>query len=117
MDTNIVHGNELVWSAVLAWVSAKGIEWMKSSRLFPAVTYTSETVNRWLARVVAVAAAIGVHTTFDSSAGVLTITGLTFIGIRDSALEVARQIMLTQIAYKKFVRPEATAPNGSAHSG
>jgi hypothetical protein len=64
-------------------------------------------LNRWTSRVVAIVAAIGVHATFDSAAGVLTITGLTVVGIRDSILEYARQYMFQEVAYKKFVRQDA----------
>lgn len=100
----VVQGNEIVWSAVLAWMAAKGIEMLKASSWVPAVNFDSETLNRWVARGVALVAAFGVHMTFDSAAGTLTITGLTMLGLRDSILEYARQYMFQEVAYKKFVR-------------
>lgn len=102
-----MQGNELVWSAVLAWMSAKALEWAKASKIVPWLTAETETVNRWAARIISMAAALGVHFTFDSAAGALTVTGLTYIGLRDSALEYARQRMLMSIAYAKFVKPSA----------
>lgn len=101
-----LQGNEIVWSAVLAWMSAKGIEMAKNSKLVPWINTHTEDVNRWTARIIALIAAIGVHVTFDGNAGVLTVTGLTLLGIRDSALEYARQYMFQSIAYSKFVKPQ-----------
>lgn len=104
MAAEAIQGNELIWSAVLAWMSAKGIEIAKRSTLVPWLTVETEKANRWVSRLVALIAAVGVHLTFDSAAGILTITGLTYVGLRESVLEYARQVMLTQIAYKKFVK-------------
>jgi hypothetical protein len=101
-----MQGNELVWSAVLAWFSSKAMEWAKNSKIVPWLTAESDTLNKWVARVVALVAAVGVHFTFDSTAGVLTITGLTLVGLRDSGLEYARQLMLQSIAYQKFIKKE-----------
>ena len=107
-----MQGNELIYSAVLAWMSSKGLEIAKRSQLVPWLTAESETLNRWAARIVSLVAALGVHFTFDSAAGSLTITGLTLIGLRDSALEYARQRMLTSIAYSKFVKPQTADSPG-----
>lgn len=96
---------ELIWSAVVAWMSAKGIQLAKRLPWMP-ITFETETLNRWMARAVALVATFGLHATFDASAGVLTITGLTWSGVFLSIGDYAKQFMLQEIAYKKFIRAE-----------
>ena len=100
-----MNEQELIWSAVLAWVGSKGIQWAKTTAWLP-VTLESEHLNKWVARVVALVATIGIHATFDSQAGTLMITGLTTSGVFLALGEYAKQYMMQDIAYKKFVRPE-----------
>lgn len=104
MDGTI--GNEFILSGVIAWWTARIIEKAKQSNLVPWLTVNSERVNGWVAIVTAGIAAVGVHATFDQTAGVLTITGLTAAGLWNAAMEYARQYMLQQIAYKKLVKPD-----------
>ncbi|MDH5244854.1 MAG: hypothetical protein OEW98_00270 [Betaproteobacteria bacterium] len=96
---------ELIWSAVVAWMSAKGIEIAKRLTWLPIDT-TTERLNRWVARAVALVATVGIHATFDGEAGRLVIDGLTLSGLTLAVGEYAKQVMLTQIAYKKFVKGE-----------
>lgn len=98
-----MNEQELIWSAVIAWMSAKGIQVAKMLPWMP-INVTTERLNRWAARLVAMSATIGIHSTFDSTAGVLTISGLTWSGVFLSIGEYAKQFMLQEVAYKKFVR-------------
>ena len=95
---------ELIWSAVVAWMSAKGIQLAKQVSWLP-INTTTEVANRWIARAVALASTIGIHSQFDPQAGTLMITGLTVSGILYSIGEYAKQYMMQEVAYKKFVRP------------
>lgn len=98
-----MNEQELIWSAVVAWMAAKGIELGKRVSWLPVGT-DNETANRWVARVVALAATFGIHATFDPSAGTLLITGLSIQGVLLGVGEYAKQYMLQEIAYKKFVK-------------
>lgn len=98
---------ELVWSAVVAWMTSKGIQLVKRLNFLP-LDDTTERLNWVVARIAAGFAAVGVHASFDSAAGVLTISGLTTWGIFMAILEYAKQLMLQEVAYKKFIKPEAS---------
>lgn len=100
-----MNEQELIWSAVIAWMSAKTIEVGKLIPWLP-ISYTSENANRWAARLIALAATVGIHSTFDPHAGTLMITGLTSAGIFQGIGEYAKQYMMQEIAYKKFVRSD-----------
>ena len=107
-----MNEQELIWSAVVAWMGAKGIEVAKRVSWLPIDT-TTETANRWVARLVALASTIGGDASFDVGAGTLMITGLTTSGIFQAIGEYAKQYALQEVAYKKFVRPESERKNGS----
>lgn len=94
---------ELIWSAVVAWMTSKGIEIAKRIDWLP-IDGTTDKLNWAVARLAAMVAAIGVHASFDPQAGVLTITGLTAWGVFSAVLEYAKQLMLQEIAYKKFIK-------------
>jgi hypothetical protein len=99
-----MNEHELIGSAVTAWMAAKGIELLKRLSITPWVNYNSDIVNKWLSRVVAFFTTLGVHASFDHNAGALIITGLTFASASSLVLEYARQYMLQEVAYKKFIR-------------
>jgi hypothetical protein len=98
--------HELIGAAVVAWMTAKGMEIAKQLKWLPLNTNT-EVANRWAARVAAAVSTFGIHATFDPDAGTLLITGLSLTTVGGAVLEYARQYMFQEIAYKKFVRAEA----------
>lgn len=100
-----MNQQELIWSAVLAWTVSKFMEFLKKISWLP-MDYTTESANKWVARLFALLAAIGIHSTFDPQAGTLLITGLTPYGVLVGVGEYAKQFMLQEIAYKKFVRED-----------
>lgn len=53
----------------------------KESKWFPFLTTETAKLNRVVAVIAAGLVSVGVHTTFDKSAGTLVITGLTVSGI------------------------------------
>ena len=101
-----MNEHELIASAVIGWMSAKFIELLKRSSMFPWLSPYTETMNAWVARLVAFIAAFGVHASFDSAAGTLMITGITANGIGTGILEYARQKMFQEIAWQKFVKKD-----------
>ena len=99
---HIMNEQELIWSAVLAWVGSKSIQFAKNIKWLPMDANTA-TLNKWVARAVALFTAIGIHSTFDPEAGTLMISGLSSWGIFQAIGEYAKQFMMQEIAYKKFV--------------
>lgn len=99
-----MNEQELIWSAVIAWMSAKGIEALKVLPFFPWLTANTERINRWVARLVAFCATLGIHSTFDRESGRLIIDGLTYSGVFIAVGEYAKQYMMQEVAYKKFIR-------------
>jgi hypothetical protein len=98
-------GSELIGSVVLAWITSKAIEIVKRASWFPWLTLQTATANLWVSRLVALIAVIGLHISFDHDLGILTVTGLTLIGVRDAIFSYAQQLLLQQAAYRHLVKP------------
>lgn len=64
--------DQLTVSAVIVF----GLQILKKSEWFPWITHQTDKTNRLLAVGLAGLAAIGIHFSFDTVAGVLTISGL-----------------------------------------
>jgi hypothetical protein len=89
----------------IAVITTYVFQLIKKSRWFPWITVETQTVNRTIGVVVAFGASIGVVATFDHTAGVLTITGLTIAGIGHGVARFIQQWALQQIAYKNLIAP------------
>ena len=72
-DPSHLVGSQLASAALLAYL----LQWVKNSNLVPWVSEHTKGINRAITGVLSLIAAIGVHYTFDSATGVLTIGGLT----------------------------------------
>jgi hypothetical protein len=103
----IAQGTSSEWGGALMWAffSSSVLEWLKRS---PKLTLFAESTAFWAQRitgvVVAAAAAMGVHYTFDPQAGVLTITGLSVAAIWTAAVETARQFCVQELLYRVAVK-------------
>lgn len=96
---------ELLTSQITAGYAASTlIEWLKRQAWFPFATTDNAKLNRAFAGVMAFATAIGLHFTFDSDAGVLTIAGLTVANIAHTAWAWVQQYALQQFMYKSVVK-------------
>lgn len=82
------------------------MEMVKRLRVVPWITQETRRLNRVLALVVAAAAAIGIHFSFDASAGVLTVSGLTLQGVLHGLYEFAKQAAMQQFAYDVAIEPK-----------
>lgn len=92
-------------------MTSKAIEIAKRIKWLP-IDATTDKLNWFVARTAALVAAIGVHASFDPQAGVLMVTGLTPFGIFTAMLEYAKQLMLQEVAYSKFIKPKSLERNG-----
>lgn len=81
------------------------VEWLKGQTWFPFASVGNARLNRAFAMATALVAAFGLHATFDSNVGVLTITGLTASNIVHSIWAWIQQYAIQQFMYKGIVKP------------
>jgi hypothetical protein len=89
----------------LAVIATYALQIIKKSKWFPWLTVESQKLNYIVGVVVAFGASVGVVATFDHTAGVLTITGLTWAGLGHGAARFIQQWVFQQVAYKNLIAP------------
>ena len=89
----------------LAVVTPYLLQWLKGQKWFPFLSYTSGTMNRWITALVAAAAGFGIGVSFNSDAGVLTVTGLTLAGLWAGTQHAIVQWAMQHGAYKTLIAP------------
>lgn len=95
------------WGGTLIWAffSSTALEWIKRN---PKWSVISSSTHFWVQRgigvLLALAAALGVHYTYDPSAGVLTVTGLTTAGIWTMGVETTRQYVIQEMTYRTAIK-------------
>lgn len=98
-------GGTMVWS----FFSASIMEWLKNNQKIQFLTQdTAFWAKRVIGIVVAAAAALGVHYSYDASAGTLMITGLTSAGLWTMFTETARTWVSQELMYRVAVKPKTT---------
>lgn len=95
----------LTEQVTLAVITTYAIQLVKKSKWFPWLTVETQKANRIVGVIVAFGASIGVVATFDHTAGVLTITGLTLAGLGHGLARFVQQWVFQQVAYKTVVAP------------
>lgn len=95
----------LTEQVTLAVITTYLFQWFKKSKWFPWLTVETQKVNRIAGFVIAFGASIGVVATFDHTAGVLTITGLTLQGLGHGMARFIQQWVFQQVAYKNLIAP------------
>lgn len=96
---------EVITSQLTAgYAMAALIEFLKKQPWFPLANVDNAKLNRAFAAMMSLFAALAIHATFDSAAGVLTITGLTWQGIAHSAWAWIQQYAFQQAAYKGLIK-------------
>lgn len=79
------------------------LEWLKGQKWFPAMGPNNPWLNRIVAAIIAGAAGFGITGHFESSAGVLTITGLTLANIQQGLFHSVLQYLLQHTVYKTAI--------------
>ena len=100
MDTTALLAHQGVWALFASLV----IEYLKNSKWMPLITNETAKLNRILAVAASGLAAAGVHSAFDHTTGVLTITGLTVAGISTGVREWVRTWIIQEIGYQNLIR-------------
>lgn len=72
MSSGELVTSQLAGAALLAYL----LQWLKATRLVPFISEHTKGINRALTGIMSLAASIGIHYNFDSTAGILTIGGL-----------------------------------------
>lgn len=101
------------WGGTLIWAffSSTAFEWLKQNAKFTLVTErTTFWAQRAMGVVLAVAAALGVHYTYDPTAGVLMISGLTAAGLWTAATESVRAFVTQEVMYRVAVKKRSALP-------
>lgn len=94
-------GGAMIW----AFLMSSALEWIKRNRTLTFVTEQSAwLLQRALGLILAVATALGVHWSFDSTAGTLTVTGLLLPSMYELGKEALRQWVLQEVTYRVAIR-------------
>jgi hypothetical protein len=100
----------LVSQAVISAGAAYAFEGLKKAGWFTWVTpQTSGKVMKLIGAGVAFATALGIHYSFDPTAGIFTITGLTFATAKDHAYDWLRAWILQQSFYDQVIKTKETS--------
>ena len=86
-DPGQMLGSQLAGAVLLAYL----LQWVKASNWFPWISEHTKMLNRAITGALSLVAAVGIHYTFDSASGVLTIGGLHASSVGHGLLEWAKQ--------------------------
>lgn len=102
--------SEVASMLTLNGVIAMVVSFIERSKYFPWIQKESMRLKRGVAYVLAAGAAVGVHATFDHSAGTLIITGLSLTAIL-TALWGMLQAILVQEGIFQLQNPKVVVVN------
>ena len=97
--------------ALYAGLASLILEKVKESKLIPAVNFDTDTLNKWIAILMAGVTAAGISVKYSySTDGLFTlqIANLTFWGIFDSLKNWAWQYGMQQLIYKNVIKKPKT---------
>jgi hypothetical protein len=86
------------------------LQWLKRSQ---AVTWVNQRTAFPISVGIAALGAVGIHFSYDSSAGALTITGLTVSGLIGGIMEWAKQIAAQHWGHRVYRALETAAGRSS----
>lgn len=100
-------------------ISVSIIQWLKNTKLVPFINHNSAALNRVVAWIAAFVSAVGLHYTWDSGTGTLTLTGLTATAIGTTLWATIKSYAFQVLIYRgiidksgKPVAPPAVPANG-----
>lgn len=106
--TPVEAGTANEWGGSLVWAffSSSLLEWLKRNQKITLFTeQTAFYAQRIVGVLLAAAAAIGVHWTYDPAAGTLVVGGLSLTMILPALTETIRQWVLQELTYRTAVKP------------
>lgn len=84
-------------------ISVSVIQWLKNTKLIPFINHNSAALNRAVAWLMAFISAIGLHYTWDSGTGTLTLTGLTATAIGTTLWATIKSYAFQVLIYRGIV--------------
>jgi hypothetical protein len=100
------HSSAGTVSLVWAFFSSASLEWIKRNKhLTLFTTETTRVAQRVIGVVLSIFAAAGVHASFNSELGVLTVTGLVWATAWGALSDTLRQWVLQELVYRTAVKP------------
>jgi urea transporter len=98
--------SELAAQASLALLVSYVLQWLKGK--FPFLNAAKGQVIRWISAIVSILSGIGIWFTWDRTAGVLTIAGLTIANFWHAIFDIVQQWFFQQAAYHAVVKDESS---------
>ena len=99
--------NTLGTTAIVSAASAYVIQMLKNAKWFPVI---SDKTTKWgqiaFSALVALCTSLGVHYSYDATAGQLVITGLLASSLYDHAVDWLRTFILQQLTYDVAINRE-----------
>jgi hypothetical protein len=95
--------SEIAAQASLALLVSYILQWLKLK--FPFLAAWKGQLIRWISVAVSILSGIGIWFTWDKTAGVLTIAGLTLANFWHAIFDVIQQWFFQQAAYRAVVEP------------
>jgi hypothetical protein len=107
--------SQFTLSAILVWLMQK----LKEAPWFPVWTAKTQlNVQRAYAAVVAALGAVAINVSFDATAGVLTVTGLTVANVGGSVWSWVQSFVMQQGWYHGIFKPAPPVAGGQlVHEG
>ena len=92
--------NQILVSAVGVWI----LERLKQAPWFPWIQAQSDRAQRWAAVLIALLATAGIHVSFESEAGVLTVTGLAVTNVAHFAWHAMKTFIFQELIYRSTLK-------------
>ena len=100
--------------ATAALVIVYFLNWLKKSKWFPWVTYTSGRINHLIAVLLTAVGTIGIHASFNHDTHTLVISGLYWNSIGSGLWAWCQQYVLTKVGYHALQSKMAAEPDIAA---
>lgn len=91
------------------------LEWLKGQKWFPFVGFDTGKLNAAVSGLIALATGLGIATNFDTAHGVLTISGLTEVGIINGLKHGLLQFLMQHAAYRTLIAPPSGSQQAAIH--
>lgn len=100
-------GSEVVTTVTASAMSVAVIQWLKNTKLIPFMDQHTAGLNRFAGWLAAFGSSVGIHWTFDHTAGTLTLTGLTLAAIGHTAWDTTKSYAFQWLVYRGIVKDKA----------
>ncbi len=100
-------GSEIVSTITASAMAVSIVQWLKNTKLVPFMDQHTAGINRIVGWVFATISAFGLHYTYDSATGTLTLTGLTVAALSHSIWDVVKSYAFQKLIYAGVIKGPA----------